>query len=423
MQNNKISPERWQALYGPVPDDFSALVEKTLKKTREGPKMKRFTLRTALVLLICLILLTGIALAAAGVFSTKNSLDMYTSAPADGTGVELQTDLHQTGGDFPDLTVTVRDATFDGVTAFVTVEYKLKNPEKDMILSHWDAEFDLKDVGRWPGYSTIPLTNPAADKRRKLVIYDDGVEVYGLYNRAIADHIYEKDGVLVLTWRIRMDSDRLFDAGYSWETNSGIVNGDEDTFYRESARDTLQKIAGNEPLLLTMIAKVQEWAGGDDDPKKDLYHCNPSITLIKTAVPKSFEIHEPMQEKQIILRYAKITFTKLATYMDLRTEFPATPSIEPGDFKGLGMNMAFEFLDENGNVVPSLGCSLSGVDGAETSDGWGYERSLFVAFWPAADILPKAITIRAYNDYTGERLATFTIPLVPEQAPSPTPAP
>ena len=139
MKNNKISPERWQALYGPAPQDFAMLVEKTLIKTREGPVMKRFTLRTALVLLIYLVLLTGIALAAAGVFSTKNSLDKYTSAPADGKGVELQTDLKQTNGDFPDLTVTVRDAVFDGVTAFVTVEYMLKNPEKDMILNVLDT--------------------------------------------------------------------------------------------------------------------------------------------------------------------------------------------------------------------------------------------------------------------------------------------
>ena len=410
MQNNKISPERWQALYGPVPDDFSTLVEKTLKKTREGPKMKRFTLRTALVLLICLILLTGIALAAAGVFSTKNSLNMYTSAPADGTGVELQTDLHQTGGDFPDLTVTVRDAVFDGVTAFVTVEYKLKNPEKDMILSHWDAGYDIKEFGRWPGYSTIPLTDPATDSRRKLIIYDNGAEVYGMYNNAIADHIYEKDGVLVLTWRIRMDSDRLFHTEY-------------DTVYTEKVRETLRKIAGKEPLSLTMIAEVQEWAGGDDGQTKRLYHCNPSITLNKITPCISYDIQEPMQEKQIKLWHAKITFTKFATYMDLRTEFPITPSIEPGDFKGLGMNMAFEWLDESGNVVPILGRSLSGVDGAETSDGWGYERSIFIAFWPAVDDLPEAITIRAYNDYSDERLATFTIPLIPAQDPSPTPVP
>jgi hypothetical protein len=422
MMDNKISPERWQALYGPVPQGFDQLVQQTLKKTREAPIMKRFTLRTALVMLICLLLLTGIALAATGVFSTKNSLDMYTSVPSNGEEVDIQTDLHQTGGDFPDLTVKVRDATFDGVTAYVTVEYKLKDPKKDMILSHWDTYgWKFANIQRWPGYSQHPLSDPKTDTRRKLVVENNGVLVYGLYNQAIADPIYESDGVLVLTWRIRMDSDRLFDAGYSWETNSGVINGDEDTFYRESAQETLQKIASNEPLSLTMIAKVQEWAGDDDGPKKDLYYCNTSITLNKTTQPISYDIQEPMQEKQIKLLHAKITFTKLATYMDIRTELPLTPDTDPINGDTLGMGLEFEWLDENGNVVPSLGCSLSGPLGAETSDGWGSEKSIFVAFWPAADVLPKAITLRAYNKYTDERLATFTIPLTNMPAsPSPT---
>ncbi len=491
MQNNKISPERWQEIYGPVPQDFTMLVEKTLKKTREGPKMKRFTLRTALVLLICLMLLTGIALAAAGVFSTKNSLNMYTSAPADGMGVELQTNLHQTNGDFPDLTVKVRDAVFDGVTAYVTVEYKLKNPEKDMILSHWDTYgWDMPNIERWPGYSIRPLTDPQSDPRRKLVISNYGADVYGVLNHAIADYIYEKDDVLVLTWRIRVDSPQLFDFptgnafvqsdnifieaspteqpdkademvtteyylvdstpepipqenGQTSEidsTDSATLNSDPRSFAMEfsqiveslpepvplpdNVQQWIMQMASADTLKLNLQTKLGVWEGMSKDwNNESIYNTDISFTLKKTDTPLSYESASSISASNMKLTNVKVTFSKLATYMDIRTVLPVTPDISLDGSNPLTMALAYEWLDENGNVVPLLGCSSSGSEGGETSDGWGFERSLYIAFWPAVATPPQTITLRAYDERTNESITTFTVPLVPAQTLSPAPVP
>ncbi len=472
MQNNKIPPERWQALYGPIPDDFSTLVEKTLKKTREGPKMKRFTLRTALVLLICLILLTGIALAAAGVFSTKNSLDMYTSAPADGTGVELQTDLHQSNGDFPDLTVKVRDAVYDGVTAYVTVEYKLKNPEKDMILNIIDTfGWPLKEYGRWPGFHLRPLTDPKTDPRRKLVVDDRGTRVYGIQNHSLADAIYESDGVLVLTYRIRLDSEVLYELNWEdmqpedWENlnlplpspapeikglpmleinetdmitpppgeeavlqmlvpDTDIVLADlaEPTQAPDYLTNVLKKVASKDPLELILKADFMEWPDSSKDYRKKLYDCDVGITLQKPAQPDIRALQTPVTQNKMTLTNVKVTFTNLATYMDIQSVFPMGIGTRPEDGGELGPGLAFEWLDAQGNVIECMGQSLSGTyESGALGGSVDAERNRYAAFWSAVETIPDTITLRAYSYYTDEYLGTFTVPLVPVQDPTPAP--
>ncbi len=423
MADKKISLERWQALYGPVTQDFNLMVQQTLKKTREAPVMKRFTLRTALVMLICLLLLTGIALAATGVFSTKDSLDMYTSAPSDGSGVDVQTDLHQTDGDFPDLTVKVRDAVFDGVTAYVTVEYRLKDPKKDMILSHWDTYgWEYANIQRWPGYSQHPLSDPETDPRRKLVVYDNGASVYGLYNHAIADTIYESDGVLVLTWRIRMDDDQIFDVGYSWENNTGIYDGSKTAYYQETIENVFSKIASSEPLELLLISECQEWDGDVKTPGKKLYFCNAEITLKKGPAPVIRYSQAPVTQGEMTLTSANVTFTNLATYMDIRRKYPMQYGTE-SSANQLAYGLAFDWLDKDGNVIPELGGSMSGPYDWETVGDTEYEINQYSAFWPAVEQIPDIITLQARRLDTGECLGTFAIPLAPEPSPAPTSIP
>jgi hypothetical protein len=346
MENKKISPDRWQAMYGPVPQDFEQLVLNTLIKTREAPAMKRFTLRTALIMLICLLLLTGIALAATGVFSTKNSLGVYTSAPSDGSGVNTQTDLHQTGGDFPDLTITVRDAVYDGVTAYVTVEYKLKHPEQDMILSVLDTfGWPLKEYGRWPGYYERPLTDPKTDPRRKVVVEDLGTRVYGIQNHSIADAIYESDGVLVLTYRIRLDSEGLYEILMDdmqpedwtnlnlimpttspepiWITMNPPQSDDapastpiplkdleladlqEPTEAPDYLKNVLSTVSGDKPLQLTLKADFLEWPDSSKDYREKLYNCNVGITLQKPAQPVVRILQAPVTQSEMTLTNEK----------------------------------------------------------------------------------------------------------------------
>lgn len=423
MIDKKISPDRWQALYGAVTQDFNLMVQQTLKKTREAPVMKRFTLRTALILLICLLLLTGIALAATSMFGTRDSLNNYTSAPTGGIEVNIQTSLKQTSGDFPDLTVKVRDAAFDGVTAFVTVEYRLKHPERDMILSDWDTQgFGIKEVGRWPGYSMVPLTNPETDPRRKLVIAADGALVYGLYNHAIAEHIYESDGVLVLIWRIRVDSDRLFDAGYTWETRSGVYDSNKAAYYQETVDNIFRKIASNEPLELTLITECQEWDGDVKTPGKKLYFSNTGIALDKGPAPVIRYSQALVTQGEMTLTSANVTFTNLATYMDIRRKYPMQYGTE-SSANQLAYGLAFDWLDKDGNVIPELGGSMSGLYDWETVGDTEYEINQYSAFWPAVEQIPDIITLQARRLDTGECLGTFAIPLAPEPSPAPTSIP
>ena len=465
MTNKKISPERWQALYGPVPQDFDLLVQQALKKARRAPIMKRFTLRAALILLICLLLLTGIALAATGMFSTKNSLDMYTSAPTDGTGMDIQTTLQQTGGDFPDLTVKVRDAVFDGVTAFVTVEYKLKNPEKDMILSVIDTfGWPLKEYGRWPGYHERPLTDPKTDPRQKMVVEDQGTRVYGIQNHSIAEAIYESDGVLVLTYRIRLDSEGLYELNWEdmqpedwenlnlavptpspepiWATMNPPLSDEEvalrayvpnkDTLFADLPEPTqspdylkhvLSKLAGEEPLDLVLKADFLVWPDSSQDYRKKLYSCNVGITLQKQETPNVRFLQSSITQDKITLTDVKVTFTSLATYMDIQSTFPMGIGTRPENRGELGAGLSFEWVDETGNAIAHLGESLSGTYESGSIGSGNYERNRYVAFWPAVETIPDTITLRAYSHYTDEYLATFTVPLAPVQPLSPSPAP
>lgn len=383
--------------------------------------MKRFTLRTALVMLICLLLLTGIALAATGVFSTKNSLDMYTSAPSDGSGVNMQTDLHQTGGDFPDLTVTVRDAVYDGVTAYVTVEYKLKHPEQDMILFDLDTfGWPLKENGRWPGYHERPLTDPKTDPRRKVVVEDLGTRVYGIQNHSLADAIYESDGVLVLTYRIRLDSEGLYEITIDdmqpedwtnlnlalptpspeliWITmnpqqpddatplppmDAELADLQEPTEAPDYLKNVLSKVSGEEPLQLILKADFLEWPDSSKDYREKLYNCNVGITLQKPEPPVVRNLQAPVTQGEMTLTSAKVTFTDLATYMDIQSLYPMSIGTRPEDKVELGGGLEFEWQDEEGNTVSCLGTTLCGTYESGSLDGRNYERNRYAAFWPA----------------------------------------
>ncbi len=457
MESKKISRERWQGMCGTAPQEFHQLVQTTLKKTREAPAMKRFTLRTALLVILCLLLLTGIALAAAGVFGTKNSLGMYTSAPKDGAGVDIQTDLNQIGGDFPDLTVTVRDAVYDGVTAYVTVEYRAKNPEQDMLLCLMDAYFQNRpESGRWPGYSSIPLSDPLTDPRRKLAVDIADAMLDGIRNTALPDFIYESDGVLVGTFRIRLDSDALFeipqDPAAVFTEEAGVIvgqytipfgtpepAGEEEgfTIEREAVleptprpqdlTDLMEKLRREDTLDLTLKTALWLWDfGAAEKPWKELYSCDVSVTLRKTDTPVTRMYQTPCASGDMTLTNVRVSFTKLATYMDISSEYPLGLGVPPDENADpeddlLGSRLVFDWVDGQGNVITRLGQSSLGTYDAGDKDGKSVELNHYTAFWPAVMEVPETITLRAVNLLTGETLAAFTLPLVrvPEETPVP----
>ena len=53
----------FRAAYGPVPDGFSRSVQQALHQTKEEP-MKKFTLRTAVMAVVTVLVLTAVAFAA-----------------------------------------------------------------------------------------------------------------------------------------------------------------------------------------------------------------------------------------------------------------------------------------------------------------------------------------------------------------------
>ncbi len=457
MESKKISRERGQGICGPAPKEFRQLVQAALKQTREVPAMKRFTLRTALVLVVCLLLLTGIALAAAGVFGTENSLGMYTSAAKDGADVELQTDLQQTGGDFPDLLVTVRDAVYDGVTAYVTVEYRAKNPEQDMLLSLPDAYYQNRpESGRWPGYSSVPLSDPLTDPRRKLVVDIADALIDGIHDTAIPDFIYESDGVLVAAYRIRLDSDALFEipqdpsvilaeeAGvivkqYAAPSSTPDPAGEEEAFAWErqavseptprplALSGLMEKLDREDTLAFTLKTALWQWDfSAVEKPWKELYSCDVSVTLRKTDTPVTRMYQTPCANGDMTLTNVRVSFTKLATYMDISSEYPLGLGVMPVEGASpedglLSSRLAFDWLDGQGNIIARLGQSSLGTYDAGNMDGKNVELNRYTAFWPAADVIPETITLRAVSLLTNETLATFTLSLAP--APEESPAP
>lgn len=438
MENKKISPDRWQALYGPVPSDFHLLVQQTLKKTREAPAMKRFTLRTVLLVILCLLLLMGIALAATGVFGTVNYLKVYTS-PTNGTDIDVQTDLNQTGGDFPDLTVTVRDAVYDGAAAYVTVEYSLKDPDKYALLSLEDTYgWPLRDMRHWPEYSTIPLTDPLTDPREKLVLYDERVKVYGVDALASAIHIYEKDGVVVLIFRIELGDAglSLLEPGYrtaegfswvhsayhvlDWAPNEkppaeqGIVRGPATREEWEQILSTARnRLNSSEPLELQLTVPLVEWHGGPKGYYLGRYYCKVGITLDKSVSPAIRICDDPIIQDGITLTDARFTFTNLATYADICCQFPVSISMREGSDGELGSGLLYEWVDDQGNAVAPVMIGRRGTAESATDDNAQTESNRFSAWWPAVEHIPDTITLRAYSEYTDNRLAAFTIPLIP----------
>jgi hypothetical protein len=324
----------------------------------------------------------------------------------------------------------------------------------------------MKDVGRWQGFSTVPLTDPKTDSRRKLVVSEDNAKVEGVLNHTIVDHIYESDGVLVLTWRIRMDSAQLFDLplgnnfvqsddtfpmgpiatesipeGETTTTKNYQVDSTPEPYefswdmqvLSEPAPepDSIQKwmtqIAAMDTLELRLNAKLGLWEGIAKDWTNDsLYHVDVGITLKKTDTPIRRQSASPVSDSDMTLTDVMITFTKLATYMDISCEYPLgmgtilNDTANPYDdllFSGL----AFDLFDNKSNVIPRLGVSLGGVMDAGLLGDKVVERNRYGAFWPAVDKIPDTIILRAYSYITKEYLATFTIPLAPVPSASPNP--
>jgi hypothetical protein len=333
-----------------------------------------------------------------------------------------------------------------------------------MILSVLDTfGWPLKEYGRWPGYHERPLTDPKTDPRRKVVVEDLGTRVYGIQNHSIADAIYESDGVLVLTYRIRLDSEGLYEILMDdmqpedwtnlnlimpttspepiWITMNPPQSDDapastpiplkdleladlqEPTEAPDYLKNVLSKVSGDKPLQLTLKADFLEWPDSSKDYREKLYNCNVGITLQKPAQPVVRILQAPVTQSEMTLTNVKITFTNLATYMDIQSLYPMSIGTRPEDDVELGAGLEFQWLDEEGNIVPQLGTTLSGTYESGSLDGRNYERNRYAAFWPAVKTTPDSINLRAYSRYTDECLATFVIPLIPVQDPSPTPSP
>lgn len=242
----------------------------------------------------------------------------------------------------------------------------------------------MKEYGRWPGYHERPLTDPQTDTRRKLVVEDQGTRVYGVQNISISDAVNESEGVLVLTYRIRVDSEGLFEL--AWED---------------------MQPSDWENLNLAVPSPTPEMVWATMSP------------------PRTEEeaLQSPITQNHMTLTNVKVTFTGLATYMDIQSEFPMGLGTRPEDQIELGPGLAFEWFDESGKAIPCLGSTISGTYESGSMGNDNYERNRHAAFWPAVKAIPDTITLRAFSEYTGEYLATFTIPLVPAQDGSPETAP
>lgn len=324
-----------RASFGDTPDLFRERMKDTLAQIEEEKPVKRFTVRTAILVVLLIVLMASIALAISTNQGILGFLERDGALPE--SAIEpLQTEFTQDGGKLSNVTYRVRDAISDGKTLFVAIECKANNP-KDAILTTMDY---------------VPADDPEMLQLWKdmMVTRDSLPDVESISPDQTVHYVSETFATKVLQDDKEYPTDIIYGTDQRFEDLNTIVY---------NIMFDLQKLENpQDELTIEFVVherNITYFQGYDilkNDPEKPVIDWEVADETTLTAVIRAGHMESRRAEAEVPFTFGDITFsyfsvetTPLATYVSMvrnRTE-PENPG-----------TMRFEIYGEDGRPYKSL---------------------------------------------------------------------
>ena len=349
--------------FGRAGDGFRDSVYRTLaglqtSEERIPVKKTRLKLTVAVAVAVMMITATAFALTNAwGILDFLTNRRSNVEVLPDAAGI-VQKDVPQEGGQSELAAFTVREAVFDGKDVFIAVEVR---PAGEQYLLLGTDSYPADPVGNMgPLFSgkTGTIADYARENNKELVHTFAGID--GL-NCSI-DFVLEEDGTLVY----------LLNSSYEAEGKAElIVSCGVAPFVSKDGKT----VVDHENIQRTPLTVTLENTGTKD-------------TVTSTA---------PADFSDCGVRVDRITLTGSAMGIYAKIEYTVTDAEK---YAQTGDGLCFEFLDENGERLPS-GAGTVGTGIVPTDDsGTRFVQELTIR---AAETLPDKVTLRAYDCWEENR--------------------
>lgn len=327
--------------YGDAPEAYCQEMRRACGRMEEAPRLKRTSsLAVALGLMLAL---AGAALAAHSL-GTFDFLFPGKEAPQEVQN-RLQSGFTQQGGTLETLSVTVRDAVTDGISAFLSVEFQAKDPQ-DVLLS----EFDPK-AGEAP-----------RDGRRRLVL-----------------------------WQNETMGENLYLAGRDWKSL------DEQTVLMHYVIDVENSPASGEEMALSFAPGVRVL--DEQGRQQDLEQAQVGVSIRRedmTQIHRQAQTPLQVSALGITLTQVDITWTPLATYVSVTYRVEGSQE-DLENWTERNGSLWFRLWDGEGRPYGLLTGGRKYGDEAS----WPYHETVRQTY-ERMEELPRTVTLMPYLSDTGE---------------------
>lgn len=398
MATKQEGQRRLQARYGIAPPEFSNAIGQTLNTIQEEPKVRRFTIRTALLAALFIVLMASIALAIGNSLGILNMLGLQQTEDETITS-QIQTEFTQEGGDLEHVTIRVRDAVSDGRMLFISLEAKARNADHMLVQSSdlfdWNneeaiefmeryakEENDMPDIEALRSAKTVHALNSYVDTR---VL--SGASVVGTPPMTGVHWKYEDHNTLLSF--VTLDLQRLRDVKdvISLVFFMGTVGEDieNDAPYPENAAPIYNHIKSLENTTLHATIRL-------GNMPLEHYEMEPEVYM-----------DEHLEIKQLTL-----TVSPLATYINISSRHP-----QPTEER----NYWYAPHDETGNRYQTMLFTGTNLEQPNADGSWDFVPLSMIYEKRESDEAPTAVLFRAlpYNDTLDNQTLPpdIVIPMVP----------
>lgn len=349
--------------FGEADSGFIDNVYRTLadiQKREEKNTVKKASFKLIIIVTVLGILVTGTALAMSNAwgiidFLSGRRADVEVLPDADKV---VQTDLLQNGGELEIAHFLAREAFYDGKYIYIVIEVTPTKPE--YLLLGLDAMLSdhIRNMGPlFDGQSDTIGEYAAANKKTPI---HTSVTLNGISYSI--DFLLESDGKLIYMLNAAFSSDKA-----------------------------------QLPLVLTCVAAPFV---GEKINRDAILSDSLTVTLQNNETSESVVSLHSVEYADCGVRVDKVTLTKSPMAIYAEIEFTVIDQEKYSETDG---GLWFEFIDENGNILP-----VGAVSGSiEPTDETG-TRLLQKESLRASETLPDEVILRGYNAWEKNKYETHT---------------
>lgn len=352
--------------FGKADDGFENNVYRTLatlQKAEEKKTMKRISLRWAAAIAIACMMITTTALALSNTWGVLDFITGRSNIKVLPDAVEIiEKNVPQKGGQSERAAFMVREAVFDGQNIYIVVEIKPSRPEYLLLGTDANPSDPVENMGPLFSGNDGTIANYAHENNKVMIHTWAGI----MGQNYSADFILEDDGTLVYMLNGRYEGDAK---EMDMELSCGTA-----TFVNLEGKDSID-VSNMQRTTLFVTLKSSD--------AKDTVTCTTPVIFSDCGV-----------------RVDKITLTGSA--MAIYTEIGFTV-IDEQKFAENDNGLWFEFLDENGERLPSGAATTGTITADDSGKHFVQTDSL-----QASEVLPSEIILRGYNCWEKNRYETHT---------------